>query len=470
MAGTEYQSRLLGAFNYVENHLESGIKLEDLAAEAGYSPGHFIWIFRTFTGQTPMEYVRRRQMTEAARAILSGDDIVDTVYRFGFSAQDAFTRSFRTTIGLPPGQFRQSGGMNGIYTPAMDLQQNEGGSEMLNYNLDCDALNSMLRVEQLLTDEVKELVIRIATGMVDLKAVDPRICEELKQARIVRVGDGIVRIDTAVFLEDDLMAIYKVAEQWGADLAQRITALEEKLPEMAPGIKRLMIGMNGIDQGVFNLLISEGYAFNHRATSGRYATAKIDFYELCDAYDRFGPYLSGGYGYHGERFGVQIIGHDQGIYRYLNEGITLEEDKQYSFRTNVNKYVTDALGEFLLGEVDHPSLSVAAEAAGFVKSGKTLVPVITETGAPVYWNAVKHVRDVIGVFIRSNEKEMEAFLSDTLPGKQGVSSDKLIVDLMRYVRLLTHKTLYVNGFYTDSLPDGGNITVFRELTPRTDRK
>lgn len=84
MAGKKYQAKLQQALNYIEDTLESEISLKDLADKAGYSPGHFIWIFRTSTGQTPMEYVRQRRMTEAARAILSGDDIVDTVYRFGF--------------------------------------------------------------------------------------------------------------------------------------------------------------------------------------------------------------------------------------------------------------------------------------------------------------------------------------------------------------------------------------------------
>ena len=53
--------------------------MEDLAAEAGYSPNHFLWIFHATTGQTPIEYVRQRRIIEAARAILAGDGIVDTV-------------------------------------------------------------------------------------------------------------------------------------------------------------------------------------------------------------------------------------------------------------------------------------------------------------------------------------------------------------------------------------------------------
>ena len=341
---------------------------------------------------------------------------------------------------------------------------------MINYNLDCERFDSFLRVQQLLTDKVKELVARIATETMDVRAIDPHICEELHQARIIHVDDGTVRIDTAVFLEDDLIKIHDVAELWGADLTQRITALGEKFPEMSPGIRRLLIGYNGIDVGVFDLLISEGYAFNHKATSGRYASAKIDFYEVCDAYDLFGPYLSGGYGFHGERFGVKIIGQDQGIYRYLTAGISDADDEQYSFRTNANKYLTDALGELLRGEVHHQSLVSVAETAGLMRSGKAVIPFITTAEAPAYWSAVKIVRDAVGEFLRSTASEMEAFSESTLPGKQGVSPDKLIVDLMRYVRMVTHKALYDNGFYTDSLPQGGNITVFRELTAKIDGK
>jgi AraC-like DNA-binding protein len=405
-----------------------------------------------------------------AHGILSGDDIVDTVYRFGFSAQDAFTRSFRNTIGLPPGRLRQAGVGNGEYTPALRLVESEGGKKMLNYNLDCDSLKSILRVEQLLNDEVKKLVYRIVTETVKESSVDPHISNELGQARVARVEKGIIRIDTALFLEDDLEKIYVSAGRWGADLARRIIGLAQDLPEMTPECKRLLIGMNGIDRGTFELLISGGYAFDHRSTGGRYAGAKIDFYEVCDAYDRFGPYLSGGYGFTGDRFAVRIIGQDRGIYDYLKAGISEADNEQYSFRINAGKFLTDALGDLLSGGFSNPSLTAAAEAAGLMKRGNVLVPIITQAEAPVYSNVVKLVRDIIYEFLRETAPDMKKFLMSTLPGQQGVTPDKLMVDLMRYVRMVTHKTLYENKFYTDSLPRGGNITIFREINAGIDGK
>ena len=164
---------------------------------------------------------------------------------------------------------------------------------------------------------------------------------------------------------------------------------------------------------------------------------------------------------------VRIIG-NPGISGYLTAGISDADDEQYSFRTNANKYLTDALDELLLGESYHPSLVLVAEAAGLMKSGKAVVPFISKAEAQANGSTVKIIRYAVREFLSGTATEMDAFLKVTMPGKQGVSPDKLIVDLMRYVRMVTHKALYDSGFYTDSLPEGGNITVFQELTTKID--
>ncbi len=334
---------------------------------------------------------------------------------------------------------------------------------MLGYNLDCDSIESVLRVEQLLSDEVKELVCRVALESTSKRMLDPHICNELYQSRIFRTDGDTVHIDTAVFLEDDLLQFQTTVEKWGRDLAQRIIDLNVRLPEMQSGIKRLVIGMNGLDQRVFELLISGGYAFDHRSTRGRYAGAKVDFYEVCDAYDRFGPYLSGGYGFRGDKYAIKIIGQDHAIYDYVNAGISLNNDKLKGFQININRYLVDVLGGLLKGEISSPSLAAAAEVMGWMKSGKATVSVITKEESSVYSGVVKQVHKVINEFLGDTSKQMNALLIESTSGRQGVSPDKLIVDLMRYVRMATHRELYDSGFYNDNLPDGGNITIFREL-------
>lgn len=77
---------------------------------------------------------------------------------------------------------------------------------------------------------------------------------------------------------------------------------------------------------------------------------------------------------------------------------------------------------------------------------------------------------MINNFLGDIAKQMNALLTKSTSGRQGVSPDKLIVDLMRYVRMATHRELYATGFYNDTLPDGGNITIFRELDARINLK
>ena len=77
---------------------------------------------------------------------------------------------------------------------------------------------------------------------------------------------------------------------------------------MQPQIRRFIVGHYGIDQGTMDVLVEDGMAANHRVTEGRYAGAEIDFHEVCDAYDRFGPCLSGARGVPGDRFVAMVIG------------------------------------------------------------------------------------------------------------------------------------------------------------------
>ena len=118
----ECLNRLQRAIDYFEENIEGEISLETAASIACYSRSHFCWIFRATTGFTPMEYVRERRLSRAASVIAQGEEIATTVYRFGFSGQDVFTRSFKPKFGEPPGRFRQRLGRFGGYTPHLKLR------------------------------------------------------------------------------------------------------------------------------------------------------------------------------------------------------------------------------------------------------------------------------------------------------------------------------------------------------------
>ncbi len=87
-------------------------RIGELAEQAEVHPGHLHRAFRRHFGCTPGDYVRARRIAFARGALLESDEpIASIAQRAGFSDQAHFTRCFRAATGLPPGVFRQRGGL-----------------------------------------------------------------------------------------------------------------------------------------------------------------------------------------------------------------------------------------------------------------------------------------------------------------------------------------------------------------------
>jgi AraC family transcriptional regulator len=99
-------SQLKRALESVDASLEQGLSVEGMARVAGLSPAHFSRAFKSATGASPHQYVMRRRLDEAKRALEAEEpDLLSIALRFGFSDQAHFTRLFKRAYGLTPGQF-----------------------------------------------------------------------------------------------------------------------------------------------------------------------------------------------------------------------------------------------------------------------------------------------------------------------------------------------------------------------------
>ena len=100
--------RLQRVLDYIEASLSADIRLEELAAKACLSPYHFSRLFREATGLSPHRYVIDRRV-QAARQELARNDfsLVEIALQFGFGSQANFTRVFRKSTRLTPGQYRE---------------------------------------------------------------------------------------------------------------------------------------------------------------------------------------------------------------------------------------------------------------------------------------------------------------------------------------------------------------------------
>jgi AraC family transcriptional regulator len=96
--------------NYVHEHLQENISLDDLAGTVGLSRYHFARRFRQSTSTTPYEFILQ-QRVERAKTLLhrTNPPLHDIACICGFADQSHMTREFRKRVGVTPGRYRAGG-------------------------------------------------------------------------------------------------------------------------------------------------------------------------------------------------------------------------------------------------------------------------------------------------------------------------------------------------------------------------
>ena len=102
------RGRLRAVFEHVEEHLDAGLTLEQMAAVARLSAYHFARQFKAATGLPPHQFVILRRV-ERAKVLLQGSgdlSLAEVAAHAGFSDQSQFSNHFKRLLGVTPGQFR----------------------------------------------------------------------------------------------------------------------------------------------------------------------------------------------------------------------------------------------------------------------------------------------------------------------------------------------------------------------------
>ena len=122
--------------DYIHNHMNENITLENISEAAMYSKWHSFRIFKEVFNKTPFEYIRALRLTNAARNIKDNADtnILDVAVDVGFDSHEGFTKAFQRYFGINPGNYR--------HTPRRYMYFNP--SPILNYYL---LLNSREHIE-----------------------------------------------------------------------------------------------------------------------------------------------------------------------------------------------------------------------------------------------------------------------------------------------------------------------------------
>jgi AraC family transcriptional regulator len=104
------RAKLRDVVEYIEEHLDTRLTLEQMAAAAHLSAYHFARQFKAATGMAPHQSVIARRVARGQQFLQSELDLslAEIAARTGFSDQSQFSHHFKRLIGVTPRQFRIS--------------------------------------------------------------------------------------------------------------------------------------------------------------------------------------------------------------------------------------------------------------------------------------------------------------------------------------------------------------------------
>ena len=108
----EYSRRINKVLEFIDNHIDQVIRLDDLANVSYFSAYHFHRIFHAMVGETVNDYVSRKRMEKAAYRLIgnTGSTITDIAELGGFSSSANFSKAFKLYFGVSPSELRKPNG------------------------------------------------------------------------------------------------------------------------------------------------------------------------------------------------------------------------------------------------------------------------------------------------------------------------------------------------------------------------
>lgn len=94
--------------HYIQQHFNKNIQLNELAAQANYSPFHFHRLFKQQVGEAPKQYILRLRLERAAKDLFFYPDksIYAIAMDTGFSSQAVFARAFKSRYAVSAETYR----------------------------------------------------------------------------------------------------------------------------------------------------------------------------------------------------------------------------------------------------------------------------------------------------------------------------------------------------------------------------
>jgi AraC-like DNA-binding protein len=110
LPGARSRREIREVADWLRTRVAAPPSLDEMARQAGLSPGHFAALFRQELGVSPLEHLTALRIDEAANRLRSprAPSVTRLAHELGFSSSQYFSVVFRRQKGCTPSQWRRS--------------------------------------------------------------------------------------------------------------------------------------------------------------------------------------------------------------------------------------------------------------------------------------------------------------------------------------------------------------------------
>ncbi len=117
--------------DYISEHIDEDITIDDLAAVSAFSPWYARKLFIKHLDMTPAVYIRRLKLSRSALRLRDENiQILDIAMSMGFGSVDGYQRAFRREFGCNPKEFSTSPVPVWLFTPSLIMDKERKESDM----------------------------------------------------------------------------------------------------------------------------------------------------------------------------------------------------------------------------------------------------------------------------------------------------------------------------------------------------
>ena len=94
---------------YIKSHLDENLTLDEITSRCSYNKSYFSRIFKSYTGVTFTEYLKRERIKKASKLLIDTTLPADKIsVQVGYTNKTKFFKDFKTLTGKTPIQYRKS--------------------------------------------------------------------------------------------------------------------------------------------------------------------------------------------------------------------------------------------------------------------------------------------------------------------------------------------------------------------------